>query len=408
MTDITVPWSTPSARQPENHHGDRTTNIRSKIPPEMPSILNAEELLFINEFIRTMKDRGQDRSCEDNDEDASSCLLTTSTIERYQEYSERKRLEIRQNQRTLRKEIPNIAVDEAIQRNNAIFEENREFGLIREAVLDADNLQEIVKQASTRMGNPMEVLRYDIDSVIHNLFDEFRVTRAGESSFDWKSFGKEVTTCFNAVPGRINFLNGPLVDGNERAKQRVKYKQNSHVESDLEEERPIDVQGHTERGANRLSAVDGNIQNVQRTLIKKVKRTYESNKRAIAEIYDGKDAIPKRIKKDLKRNKDVCAIELLFDPKSFTKTVENIYNYSFLVKEGKVSLKVRNELSLGKGEDTYKLDGGPVASCISNNDNNKKSPPKPRQAIVSLTMEDWKNLVEAYDVKEAAVKQRDP
>lgn len=348
-----------------------------------------------------MKDLGQD-----SDEDTASNLFPTSTMECYQEYSERKRLEIRKNQRTLRKEIPNITVDEAIQRNNAIFEENREFGLIREAVLDADNLQEIVKQASTRMGNPMEVLRYDIDSVIHNLVDNFRATRAGKSSFDWKSFGKLATTCFNAVPGRINFLNGPLMDGNERAKQRVKYI--SHTESDIEEERPIDIQGHTERGANRLSAVDGNIQKIQRTLIKKVKRTYESNKRAISEMYDGKDAIPKRVKKDLKRNKDVCAIEFLFDPKSFTKTVENIYNYSFLVKEGKSSLKVREELSLGKGKDTYRLDGGPVASYISNNDNNKKAPPKPRQAIVSLTMEDWKNLVETYDVKESAVKQRDP
>ena len=342
-----------------------------------------------------MKDLGQDRSS-----------FPTSGIERYRELSERKRLEMRKNQRILRKEIPNIAVDEAIQRNNAIFQENIQFGSIREMVLDADNLKEIAKHASTRMRNPIQALRYDIDSVIRNLVDIFRVTRAGKSSFDWKTFGNEATTCFNAVPGRINFLNGPLVDGNERAKQRVKHE--SQAESDHEEERPVDVQGHTERGANRLSAVDGNIQNVQRTLIKKVKRTYESNKRAIAEIYDGKDAIPKRIKKDLKRNKDVCAIELLFDPKSFTKTVENIYNYSFLVKEGKASLKVRNKLSLGKGEDTYKLDGGPVASYTSNNDNNKKSPPKPRQAIVSLTMEDWKNLVEAYDVKEAAVKQRDP
>ncbi len=244
--------------------------------------------------------------------------------------------------------------------------------------------------------------------MIRNLVDKFRVTKVGKSYFDWRSLGTDATVCFNAVPGRINFLNGPLVDGNEIAKQRVKSDQYNHNESDLEEERPIDVQGHTERGANRLSAVDGNIQNVERTLIAKVKRRYESNKRAIAEAFGGKDAIPKRVKKDLKRNKDVCAIGLLFDPKSFTQTVENIYNYSFLVKEGKASLKVRNELVLGKDKDIYRLDGGPVASYISSHDKNKKSPPKPRQAIVSLTMEDWKNLVDAYDVKESAVTRRDP
>lgn len=241
--------------------------------------------------------------------------------------------------------------------------------------------------------------------MIRNLVDNFRVTRAGKSYFDWKRFGQEAAICFNAVPASINFLNGPLVDGNEEAKQRAR--RDSPVESDVEEERPIDIQGHTDRGGNRLSAVDDNIQNVHRTLIAKVKRTYKSNKRAIGEAYGGTDAIPKHVKRDLKRNKGVCAIELLFNPKSFTQTVENICNYSFLVKEGKASLKVRNEKLLGDDKNIYSLDGGPVASCMSYNSSRKKSPPKPRQAIVSLTMEDWKSLVEAYDVKESDVKHRD-
>ncbi len=244
--------------------------------------------------------------------------------------------------------------------------------------------------------------------MIRNLIETFRVTRVEKSYFDWNRFGQEAAIGFNAVPARINFLNGPLVDGNEEAKQRVRRARYNQVESDVEEERPIDVQGHTYRGGNRLSAVDDNIQNVHRTLIAKVKRKYKSNKRATGEAYGGTDAIPKHVKRDLKRNKGVCAIELLFNPKSFTQTVENICNYSFLVKEGKASLKVRNEKLLGDDKNVYSLDGGPVANCMSYNSNRKKSPPKPRQAIVSLTMEDWKSLVEAYDVKESDVKHRDP
>ncbi len=107
---------------------------------------------------RTMNDLGgQDRSCKEDDEDAASSSFSTANMKVCRELSEEKRLEIRKTQRILRKEIPKIAIDEAIKRNNAIFEENLRFGFIREAVLDADNLQEIAKQASTRMGNPMEV-----------------------------------------------------------------------------------------------------------------------------------------------------------------------------------------------------------------------------------------------------------
>ena len=92
-----------------------------------------------------MNDLGQDRNPNKDDEEAASSSFDD------------KRHEIRKTQRSLRKEIPDIGVDEAIKRNNAIFEENLRFGFIREAVLDADNLQEIAKYASAKMGNPIEV-----------------------------------------------------------------------------------------------------------------------------------------------------------------------------------------------------------------------------------------------------------
>ena len=59
--------------------------------------------------------------------------------------TEEERREIRNCQRSLRKEIPNLAVSEAMKRNNEIHERVR---YIRESVLDAENLQQIVKQAS--------------------------------------------------------------------------------------------------------------------------------------------------------------------------------------------------------------------------------------------------------------------
>lgn len=224
-------------------------------------------------------------------------------------------------------------------------------------------------------------------------------------NFDWRGLGIQAGVCFNAVPSQINFLNGPLVDGNEEVtvKQRAKRTRLTQAESDAEEERPDDVKGHTTRSADQLSAVQKNIEDVEKTLSKKVYQTYKSNKRKIAESYGGAEAIPGRVNSKLKKNKGCCAVELLFNPKSFTETVENLYHYSFLVKDGKASLKVRDNVLLDKDSE-LQLDGGPIVNATS--EEQRKRHPIPRQAIVSLTMESWKDLIETYNVKSSDVKHR--
>ena len=246
--------------------------------------------------------------------------------------------------------------------------------------------------------------------MISKLIEQCRVTKGGTSYFDWRGLGIQAGVCFNAVPSQINFLNGPLVDGNEEVQVRQRARRNPATknDSDNEEERPEDVKGHTARGADQLSAVQTNIEDVMSSLKRKVQRTYASKRKNIAQKYGGKEKIPERVSKRMKKHNDVCAIQLLFNPKSFTQTVENLYHYSFLVKTSEASLKVRSNKVLDK-EKGIKLDGGPVVKPIIKNDNSKyqkNDTPKPRQAIVSLTMESWRDLVEAYKVESSDVPHR--
>ena len=237
------------------------------------------------------------------------------------------------------------------------------------------------------------------------MIEQCRVTKGGNSYFDWRSLGIQAGVCFNAVPARISFLNGPLVDGKEEAavKQRAKRVRKTQTDSDAEEEQPEDVKGHTARGADKLSAVEKNIKDVNTALTQKVKRNYALKKQKLSKAYGDVESIPERVKKRMKKNTEVCAIELLFNPKSFTQTVENLYHYSFLVKEGAASLNVRDEKVLDKEKGFY-LDGGPVVRNVTKKEVNAT----PRQAIVSLTMEDWKDLIEAYDVQSSDVPHREP
>lgn len=86
---------------------------------------------------------------------------------------------------------------------------------------------------------------------------------------------------------------------------------------------------------------------------------------------------------------------LLMNPKSFTESVENLFHFSFLVKKGEAGLAVESD-----------LEGGcPVTfqtGLQNENVNNNNS----RQSIVTLDMNSWKDLIEAYDVDKCYVPNR--
>lgn len=256
-----------------------------------------------------------------------------------------------------------------------------------------------------------------MEELIRKLVPQVRVTIRGKSYFDWVAFGKEAGKCFNAVPTSVSFLKGPVENGGQCRMRQVKKKGKDVIREnipldekdidDVEEEQPLEMRSRAGNvDGNRLSAVEANIRTVQQTLVAKIKQTYAEKKRTIGEDYGGVESIPKRIKRELKCNTDVCAVKLLFNPKSFTETVENIYHYSFLVKDGSASLKVRDGTFLDNKNEFYSLQGGPVANYITSSNKKNVATPVPRQAVVSLTMENWKDMIKAYNVKESDVKHR--
>ena len=70
--------------------------------------------------------------------------------------TDEQRREIRKSQRELRKAIPDLDIEEGRRRNNEI---NATVRYVREAVLDADNVHEIVKKASDKADQMIQVSR---------------------------------------------------------------------------------------------------------------------------------------------------------------------------------------------------------------------------------------------------------
>jgi len=344
----------------------------------------------------------EDEDHDQNEDDVDEQQETDDAdFKVYEGQTEDERREIRKSQRKLRHEISDIDVDKARDKNNQIFKKVR---YIREAVLDSENFDDIAKKAAANVEQIIKVPRYDADRVVSKLIEACQTRKGGSSYFDWHALGLQAGICFNSAPSNVSFLNGPLLDGKEeiKVKQRAKRTKISEEEANVKEERPEDIKGHTARGADQLSAVQQNICDVDEAMRKKVDRTYNAGKRKLREFYGSREKIPPKVAKRLKKNHGACAVELLFNPKSFTQTVENLFHYSFLVKHGTASLQVRDKKVLVDG---VELDGGPIVRYTSEEQLNSKPPPS--QAIVSLTMSNWRDLIEAYDVKESDVPHRE-
>ena len=208
----------------------------------------------------------------------------------------------------------------------------------------------------------------------------------GSSFFDWNMLGVEAGSCYNSIPSRVQFLAGPLEADYTPAQRKPRAPRKAESEDEQEEERPEDVKNQ-ERNADQLSAVERNIITLSKTLKKRTREMQKIHKERIDALPE-EEQLPER-----KRIKDqageINAIQYMFNPKSFTQTVENVFHFSFLVKKGQASITTRDDQPL-----------------VAYQQEAEGSEPPSRQAIVALNMKDWRDLCKAYHIKKCDIPHR--
>lgn len=195
---------------------------------------------------------------------------------------------------------------------------------------------------------------------------------------------------------QVQFLAGPL-EADYTPKERKKSVRRSKTDEvdEAEEEQPEDVKEQS-KNADQLSAVERNISALRKVLRKKC---HEKQKRQLEEILNLSEEDQDQARKRLNDTQgEIDAVQYLFNPKSFTQTIENIFHFSFMVKHGEVSMTTRPD-----GEEPgvkVKM----VAHQRDTSNNESKGPTK--QTITSLNMRDWRRLCQAYQVSQGDIPHR--
>ena len=93
--------------------------------------------------------------------------------------------------------------------------------------------------------------------------------------------------------------------------------------------------------------------------------------------------------------------EVVLDPSSFGRTIENIFYLSFLVRDGYIHLFLdETKLPAIKPQRNPKEYAAAKITSSSNND-----PEGGNQLVIGLTMKDWKLLCEEWKVETAFFKR---
>lgn len=110
--------------------------------------------------------------------------------------------------------------------------------------------------------------------------------------------------------------------------------------------------------------------------------------------------LKKILRKTCEKTKGVNPFEFLINPESYSQTIENLFDMSFIMKEGYAQMDIDSSIKQ------------PMLSFVSPSErqrrhNQSKKPQSNGQCIVKINPSTFCSLIEAYDIRESQIERAD-
>lgn len=228
--------------------------------------------------------------------------------------------------------------------------------------------------------------RFDGNRLAHTLRTKFGVP-GGAPSFEWKALGRDCGVCFKGCPAGVRLLAGSVDSNCESIVRKRRGVKRTHPRG-AEEQIPevllgtVAMDDGKPAAANTLYAAQRGVRSMQKLLQKRSKEEEQNAQAAIA-VDRSLGAF------DEETAGKMDGVQFLVNPRSFTQTVENIFNASFLIKKGKAAIGVN-----------------PTEGLWLQPRHEQEDEPPATQAVVSFTMKDWRRLCAARGLEKGDIPDR--
>lgn len=181
-------------------------------------------------------------------------------------------------------------------------------------------------------------------------------------------FGNEVMKYFRILP-RPKFLLGSLEKELHLTKNKIVRQRKQVSREEVETVR------------TKIKELDANSKdNETNNTVGETERIYE---------------LLKKIFKKVTKGEPLCLYEFMMNPESFSRTIENIFYISFLVKDGYAKIYLDSE-NLPVIE--------PIDKVFKANDRaTQKKNTENIQCMISLTKPEWKEIIEVFNIETACI-----
>ncbi|KAI8910936.1 Nse4 C-terminal-domain-containing protein [Gorgonomyces haynaldii] len=138
----------------------------------------------------------------------------------------------------------------------------------------------------------------------------------------------------------------------------------------------------------------------QRRLVKDMSKLQKPEEMTVQDVKKDENETSNNvmmIHKRLTQVEPISIFKFVVNPHSFSQTVENVFYLSFLVRDGRVAIEESDE-----GELIVSTSEPPTEEDMQESDCSKL------QNILILDYETWNDMIQAFDIKESIIPNRQP
>ena len=243
----------------------------------------------------------------------------------------------------------------------------------QDAMLDAQVVNELVKLTCNKVSSlKTSATNFTTGEFTEKLkatkMEKFGLPQGAPASQLVRAIGKNYSHIFRR-PAGLTFMFGavPYEEQYETSEQKVRRSRKSGVNED----------------GLATQAIE-NMENIPETGASKTEILVKSIYRQLKHCVEANDGEP------------INYFWFILDPTSFSNSVENMFHFSFLVKEDRAQVFMRNSLPM-----ILPLSGSAKLRTAEEKEEKK-------QAITALTVEHWEALVKAFKIEEAQIQHNVP